>query len=194
MGSPFPIALLCYFPMSSDSLISQSGSFVLPAVMGCTRIALLSRSTLTHGIQCHRFRARGLEEPPTSFRAIPRCIKKNRSLIGQFDCFALPAVLGGTWIALHSESTLSWYVLSRCRVDSDRTWWLRCEAYQLDAIHRMDGRGEVAGMWRSTNAKPYAHPPYLSWGDSRSSQRSIFRSLTLVRLALGGHRLGYRLG
>ena len=40
-----------YFPRFTASLIGRYGSFVLPAVMGGTRIALLLQSTLTHGLQ-----------------------------------------------------------------------------------------------------------------------------------------------
>ena len=39
--------LILFSNVSSASLISQSGSFALPAVMGCTGIALLPRYTLT---------------------------------------------------------------------------------------------------------------------------------------------------
>ena len=64
--------LIIFSKVSSASLISQSDSFTLPAVMGCTGIALLSQSTQTHRLQwilC--FRARGwrnlLQGNPTSY-------------------------------------------------------------------------------------------------------------------------------
>ena len=63
MGSPFPIAFLMgpliIFQGITASLIGQSGSFALPAVMGGTGIVLLSQSTLTHMLQwtlCFRVR------------------------------------------------------------------------------------------------------------------------------------------
>ena len=50
MGSPFPIAFLMgpliIFQCLTASLIGQSVSFALPAVMGGTGIALLSQFTL----------------------------------------------------------------------------------------------------------------------------------------------------
>ena len=57
--------LILFSKVSSASLISQSGSFALPAVMGCTGIALLSRSTLTHGPQWTPIPGPRLEEPPS---------------------------------------------------------------------------------------------------------------------------------
>ena len=58
MGAPLLIAflmgpLILFSKVSSASLISQSGSFELPAVMGCTGVALLSQS-ITHRLQPHR--------------------------------------------------------------------------------------------------------------------------------------------
>ena len=66
-------ALISYSKVTSASLISQSGSFTLPAVMGSTGVALLSQSTLIHRLQwtlCLRPRVRR-----TSFTAIPQFIK-----------------------------------------------------------------------------------------------------------------------
>ena len=57
--------LILFSNVSSASLISQSGSFALPAVIGCTEIALLSRSTLTYGPQWIPLSGMMLEEPPT---------------------------------------------------------------------------------------------------------------------------------
>ena len=54
------VPLILFSKVSSDSLISQSGSFSLPAVIGCTEIALLSQSTLTRRLQwIFYFRTRG---------------------------------------------------------------------------------------------------------------------------------------
>ena len=56
--------LILFSKVSSASLISHSGSFAQPVVMGCTVIALLSRSTLTHEPQWIPLLCPGLEEPP----------------------------------------------------------------------------------------------------------------------------------
>ena len=57
--------LILFSKVSSTSIISQSGSFALPAVMGCIGIALLPRSTLTRGLQWTPLPSLGLEEPPS---------------------------------------------------------------------------------------------------------------------------------
>ena len=64
MGSSFRIAFLMgpftIFQSLTDTLIGQTGSFALPAVMRVTRIALLSQFTLTHRLQqtlCFRARS-----------------------------------------------------------------------------------------------------------------------------------------
>ena len=58
-----PIILLS--KVSSASLTTQSGSFELSAVMGCTGIALLSQSSLTGGPQWKLLPGPRLEEPPS---------------------------------------------------------------------------------------------------------------------------------
>ena len=60
--------------VSSAPLISQSGSFALPAVMGCTGVALLSQSTLTHNYNGHSASEPG--DRGTSFCEIPQSIKQ----------------------------------------------------------------------------------------------------------------------
>ena len=56
---------ILFAKVSFASVISQSGSFALPAIMGCTGIALLSRSTLTHEPQWTPPPGPGLDEPPS---------------------------------------------------------------------------------------------------------------------------------
>ena len=63
-----PLILLS--KVSSTSLISQPGSFALPAVMGYTGIALLSQSTLTHRLQWIKLPSPGLEEHLSGNRTI----------------------------------------------------------------------------------------------------------------------------
>ena len=72
MRSLFPIAFLMgptYYFIKFYCLslyiyiISQSGSFALPAVMGGTGITLLSQSTLTLGLQWTMFPSPRLENP-----------------------------------------------------------------------------------------------------------------------------------
>ena len=65
--------LTLFSKVSSASLIKQSGSLSLPAVIGCTGIALLSQSTLTHRLLwtlCFRAWGRG-----AFFWAIPQSVK-----------------------------------------------------------------------------------------------------------------------
>ena len=56
--------LLLFSKVSSASLINQSYSFALPAVMVCTGIALLPRFTLTGGPQWAPLPGTGLEDLP----------------------------------------------------------------------------------------------------------------------------------
>ena len=57
--------LLLFYKVSSASLISQSSSFALTAVMGCTGIALFPRSTLDSRATMDTASSPGLEEPPS---------------------------------------------------------------------------------------------------------------------------------
>ena len=55
--------IILFSKVSSASL--GGGSFALPAVMGCTGVALLSQTTLTHRLQWTFMPPTpGLEEPP----------------------------------------------------------------------------------------------------------------------------------
>ena len=59
--------LLLFSKVSSASLISQFGRCTLPAVMGCTAVALLSQSTDSQATMDIMLPSPGLEEPSEQF-------------------------------------------------------------------------------------------------------------------------------